>query len=391
MAFKRSGITGGGAGVSVDGRKLVRTGPSTLYCFDSTALTSSQLLWSKSSDNGMTWSVPGAALASVTVNAMSVWYDRWTQGDSGTRIHIAALDVGGDDVRYAYLDTANDTIGGAVVVFAGASFTTAVCSMTKARGGYLYIGFDGDTGTEKGFYRSVDAGANWTSRTDSLNEATPTGDVYQLMPGNYADNQDIDAVFWDASATEISLKVYDDSANSWAESSISGSMTGVSKATAGPQLSASIRHSDGHLILVAWNSRDVGTADLKCWDINGSGSIVAKTDVVTNADDCQAALLSIDQSTDHLYVFYLGKSDGSEVVGTAVGAYFKVSTDGATTWGAEQTLISETGNFGGIGGSLSYSGACFNVMVAIMSTTQPIAFVTFEDRSGAGRGIGRGM
>ncbi len=48
--------------------------------------------------------------------------------------------------------------------------------------------------------------------------------------------------------------------------------------------------------------------------------------------------LFIDQHTDDLYIAHLGKGDGSETVGTSVGAYYHVSTDDAATWGAEVTL-----------------------------------------------------
>jgi hypothetical protein len=348
---------------NIDGRVLVRTGPTTLYSFSfSRQAGTANVFWRKSTDNGATW-MPGGQVSTLSTVAFCLWYDQWTPGDTGTKIHIFHIETDLDDVRYNSLDTASDTLSGVVTVAALASATTAAyCSCCKARGGNLYVAFDIDGGTETGFYRSTDGGTSFGTRSNSINEAA--ADFYQLAPGNYADSQDIDAVFWDTSADELSLKTHDDSANSWAEASISTGMAEVLKTVAGPQFSSMVRHSDGHLIVLAWNAHDVSTADLKCWDINGSGSITAKTDVITNADDVQGTFLFIDQATDDLFAFYLGKSDGSETVGTSVGVYGKRSTDGGATWGAEFALDYPLADYDWMGGVPSYAGAPYTVMVS---------------------------
>jgi hypothetical protein len=372
---------------NIDGRALIRTGPATLYAVTVSRQTGTAVVhWRKSIDNGATW-ITGGQVGTLSVVAFAVWFDQWTPGDSGTKIHIWHIETDLDDVRYNSLDTATDTVSSVVTVAALASATTAAyLSGCKARGGNLYVAFDIDGGTETGFYRSTDGGAVFGARTN-VNEGG-AGDLYQLVPGNYADSQDIDAVFWDASADELSLKTHDDSANSWAEASISTGMVEVAKATCSPQFSSMVRHSDGHLIVLAWNGHDTGTDDLKCWDINGSGSITAKTDVITNVDDCQGALLFIDQSTDDLYAFYLGKSDGSETVGTSVGVYGKRSTDGGATWGTEFSLGYDLADYDWIGGVPSYASPIFNVIVSNDGRDELLVFCRFPN---LGRGIGRGM
>jgi hypothetical protein len=372
---------------NIDGRVLVRTSATTLYAFSFSRQTGTAgVFWRKSTDNGATW-MPGGSITSLSTVACCLWYDQWTPGDTGTKIHIFHIETDLDDVRYNSLDTASDTLASVVTVAALTSATTAAyLSCCKARGGNLYVAFDIDGGTETGFYRSTDNGASFGTRSNSINEAT--ADLYQLVPGNYADSQDIDAVFWDTSADELSLKTHDDSANSWAEASISTGMADVAKTVAGPQFSSMVRHSDGHLIVLAWNSLDVSTADLKVWDINGSGSITAKTDVITNVDDVQCAFLFIDQATDDLYAFYLGKSDGSETVGTSVGAYGKRSTDGGATWGAEFSLELPLSDYDWIGGVPSYSGTPFYVMVSNDTVDE---LLVFFQAGNLGRGIGRGM
>jgi hypothetical protein len=320
-------------------RAMVAASAAALYVFLADGDT--DLKYYKSTDGGQNWAGPtliGAASASGPI--FSVWFDKWTPGDSGTRIHIWWCESTDDDIIYNYLDTSTDTLGTQVVVFAAGSASTSASNQmagTKARGGNLCVGFDIDGGTETGFYRSTDAGATWAIASN-LNEVGT--DYYHLFPGNEADTQDIWAVFLDRSANAISLKTFDDSGDSWSEAAI-GAMVDADHDTISPMFSGVIRHADNHLILCQWNAHDAATADLKAWDINGAASITALTDVNTDADDCAGVALFIDQSTTDLYAAYLGKADGSETFGTSVGVYYKKSTDDGATWGAE-TPLAET-------------------------------------------------
>ncbi len=328
-----NGIPGKAFGPS--GRALVVPNGTDVYAFYNAS--SNDLVYTKSTDGGKTFAAP------VTVDAgaiefFCVWFDKWTPGDAGTLVHIWWLESTGSDVKYRNLDVSTDTFGAAAVtVFDGASVSIGgnnALTGAKMRGGNLLVAFDIDGGTETGCYRSTDGGANWTSRANP-NEAAST-DYYLMFPGNEADNQDAWLVFWDRSADELSLKTYDDSGDSWAEASIATGFADQDYFSAAtsiyPQFAGAIRDSDNHLMLVAWNSYDVATADLACWDINGAGSITAKTNVNTDTDDCQCCGVSIDQTTDVIYVYYIGKSDGSEVVGTSTHLWRKQSADGGATW-----------------------------------------------------------
>ena len=341
-----------------DGRGIVRTSASTLYLI----AVGSGVQYQKSTDNGLTWTLPiGITSGDTTQHAVGVWFDKWTSGGTGTRIHIAHVGVVTNDVHYNYLDTADDSQGSDVVVQAGTSATSAAqVSICKTRGGNLLLAANIDTGAEIFFRKSVDNGVNWTTPAGSPLEAA--NDIFIMLPANVSDNQDAWCIFWDISADEITLKTFDDSAGTWSENGISGAtLTEVSPATANPQLSAVIRHSDGHALVAVWNSRDVATADLKTWDITDSGTITAKTDIVTNTDDCNLIHLYIDQATNNVYAVYVGKSDGSEVIGTTAGIYYKVSTDGMATWGSEQTLISTQSVWSGLIGSPSGTGEYLDV------------------------------
>ncbi|KXK09250.1 MAG: Glycyl-glycine endopeptidase LytM precursor [Microgenomates bacterium OLB23] len=185
----------------------------------------SDLSYLKTTDGGASWTGLTDIKASETILGFDVWYDKWTTGDTGTKIHIWYFGTGADDIIYESLDTANnDTQTSEVIAFNG---TTAVAgrgvfvSGAKMRGGNLYVAFDIDAGAEKGVRRSTDGGSNWTIRyttgtTDTIIEATV--DQSLVFPGNEADNQDMWLLYHDASTNELTLKVHDDSANSTSES-----------------------------------------------------------------------------------------------------------------------------------------------------------------------------
>lgn len=307
------------------------------------------VVYRKTTDGGASW---GSAVEIHAGNDryLSIWFDKWTPGNSGTIIHIWWLDVVDDDIFYRTLDTSSDTLGTERVVFAGASFSTAssravhTISGVKAVGGYLYVQFWGDSDGENGFYRSDDDGATWDARTNGA-DGNEADEVICLPDDDSGDNNDIVMIYWDRSADEISIKKYDDSdgaSGSWGETSISGSMVDTTLIL---QMSAVVRHSDGNIIVAAWSELDPAgaDADLKVWDITlATPTIAGKTDVITDTDDCICAALFIDQNNDDLYCAYLGNEDGSETWLATLTAFYKKSDDGGATWGSQTTYQADT-------------------------------------------------
>ena len=306
--------------------------------------TDSVVVYIKSTDRGLSWSAP-VDVGGAAVLCLATWYDRWSSS-SGDVIHIAYTDGSPDDVLYRPLNTATDTLGTETVVFAGASATASQCilSIVKSRGGNLYCAFNLDSGTEEGFYRSTDSGGTWGARSN-VGEAAL--DRFILMPGFAADTQDIICIYWDISNDEISRKNYDDSGDSWAteaEASIATSMVEGSIATDTPQFSAVSDLSNSRILLAAWSARDLANADLRFWTITEAAITESATNVVLNSTDDQGMVavgLATDTST--VYVFYVGKSDGSETMNTAVNIYYKTSTDVGATWSAETKLNTTVG------------------------------------------------
>lgn len=347
---RRADITVGQGGNQYTGGGtcyLVQTLAGVLYAIY--ADTGSDVSYRKSTDGGLTWSTQTVISGAITATAVAVWYDRWSDYAAGL-IHVAFQDSAADDTFYRTIDTENsDTLSNAVTTIMTGSSTAAGghLSIVRAKGGNVYCKTVIDAGAEGGFYRlpsaNVPNGAWDAART--VDEAIATTDQMILLPDlDAADTNDIMAIFWDASADEISRKLYDDSANSWSESSIATSMVDQTAASNFPHFAAAMDIANTRAVLVAWSAIDTLNADLRCWTVD-SGSISEVTNVVQNSTDDQGlAGISIDPATGEWTVVYGGKSDGSETFSSAIKIYCKGSRDSGSTWGPETALTSAAGS-----------------------------------------------
>lgn len=321
----------------------ITTGEMYLFYVD----TGSDLAFRKSSDLGVSWSNPTVVFAG-TITGFAVWYDRWSD-IAGGLIHLAYTESGTHDTLYRTVNTASsDALSTQTVIFAGASavITGSNLSITRSRGGNVYCKTQIDAGAEGGFFKLLNANVPngaWAAALTNT-EALATLDMQIMVPGFAADNNDVMCIFWDASANQISRYVYDDSANTWAETILTGTYTEISPATAFPNFAVTVDLTNSKIILIAWNAIDTANQDLTCWEIDET-TATAKTDVVTNAtDDCGLAAISIDLQTGYWHAFYAGASNGSETWTTSLNIYTKVSQDGGTTWGPETKLTNANRN-----------------------------------------------
>lgn len=297
--------------------------------------SNSDVVYVKSTDGGETWG-SAVVLLTGTSASVSVWFDRWS-GIAAGKIHV--IYISNNDVFYRSIDTENsDTLTAATTVFDGASSASGCAmSITRARGGNLYAKVMIDAGAEGGFFRSVDGGANWTSRTDS--EALAASDQWALVPGFAADNQDIMCIFMDASASEISRCIYDDSGNSWAETSIATSITALAASTAYPNFAVAVDLANSQIVLAVWTAADALNADLLCFTVTES-AITPKTDVITNSTDDQGLVaIGIDTDSGDWDVFYFGASDGADNFTSQITVRHRVSTDDGATWSSATVVL----------------------------------------------------
>ncbi len=303
--------------------------------------TGADLVYRKTADGGATWGAAQAVVAAAACDAFmyDCWADWQTSGDAGTKIHIAYISRDLNQIRYVYLDTSDDSVGGNDLIEACQGtgtfnvvigFGATMVSISKTRGGNLVVALayqDNAPTYFSSFYTSPDADT-WTSKASPY-EAY--GDNCLLFPANLADNQDVWGVYWDADAEAISLKTFDDSGNSWSEQAISGGMV---PSILSMQMDGAIRLSDGHLILAAWSGFNVATADLMTWDINGAGSITAKTNVITDTAEYALVSVFVNQANDDIYVAYAGGTDFT----TLVKVFYQLSQNGGGSWDGQAAM-----------------------------------------------------
>ena len=296
--------------------------------------STNNLVWSKTENGGANWSAANE-IVPAAVRGFDCWADWQTDGDAGTKIHIACVEDATDTVMYAYLDTSDDSEGtdtieacqGTGTIRAFSSRAAHEISITKTRGGNLAVAFRYEDDAQTafyGFYTSPD-GDTWTSKNTPW-EATD--DHILLFPANLADNQDLWAIFWDLDADEIDIKTFDNSGNSWAIQNIVGTML---ESTFYLQMDGAIRFSDGHLIFTAWSRYDNADSDLKCWDITDAGTITAKTNLITDTAEYFLCSVLINQDNDDIYVAYVGGASAQSLT----QARYQKSDDGGGTWSGD--------------------------------------------------------
>lgn len=366
---------------------VIRTPTGTLYVVYID--TGSDVAFRKSDDNGISWSNPTIIFAGVVV-ALSVWYDRWSDITAGL-IHIAYQESTTDDTLYRTINTeSSDALSTQTVIFAGASTAGGGhLSITRSRGGNVYCKTVIDAGVEGGFFRlpnaNVPNGAWDAART--INEALATTDQIILVPGFAADNQDIMAIWIDSSANGLSRQIYDDSANSWAETAIiadGGVVEGIAT-TAWPHFDAAVDITNSRIIVVCWTAVDTANADLRCFTVTESAITETSTNVVLNSTDDQGmvAIAVNEDDADHWVVFYCGASGGGETFQTSLNIYAKGTKDAGATWSPETQITQAAHNMrmilssprcpDGRWGLVYFEDLAIDELVCVATLTQPHA------------------
>jgi hypothetical protein len=300
-------------------------------------VTTSDLMMSKMELGASGWNEP-VTIHTGTLLTFATRFDR-DDGYNDDFIHVAVIDTGNDDVHYYSIDTTNDdTVAGPTTI--GSGTTTAAggaLSISRMRGGNLLCAWCIDGGAEYGVSRSVDTGANWTARATATGLEGESGDMWSMLPVSdlAGDQNDGILIFYDASASELSRKIYDDSADSWAETSIVASITMPAASSTYPHFATAVYDDASTNIVAVWTATDTLNADLRIFTVSES-SISEKTNVVLNSTDDQGLVsLSYNPNGNVWRVWYCGASDGSETFSTSLSVYRKDSNDDGSTWGAE--------------------------------------------------------
>lgn len=289
----------------------------------------------KTTDGGATWGSAVNIYTTDDVQQFCVWYGKWNT--SNTKIHLWYNDTR-DLVSYRSLDPSSDTLSAETTCVTGAptgattGWVTAMITGTRTLGGNLLIFGKQDNAGSSGVFpirRSVDEGANWTNRT-ATGEASQ--DEWMLLPANAADNQDAYMIYGDASADELSVKFYDDSASTvGSEVTISGA-GGYVEAGA-DYLNWDAIYYNGSIYVVWCTLHNSASANLKASSFvanAASPTVNAKTNVLSATQAVVSPRLFVDAVNGHIYCFYLRGT-----LGSSMHLYYKRSTDLMATWGTE--------------------------------------------------------
>lgn len=308
----------------------------------------------KTANSGASWTEQDAAnaplITTASVHSDACW-EGMVPGDGGTDIHVVYGETSGTDtIYYERFDTATDAWIGTPVSVGTVSFwegNDSTTSITKGRGGsgnlYICAEFNNAT-TPFTFYRSTDGGSSWTSKAIPTSPAIARVDRQRLSPGYETDVNDIWMLNWDESSSDLTVYVYDDSADSWgtgvdlATSVVRGSTTGH-----GSHFFDAFLDTDAEkLIVAAWTAYDTSTADLVVWSYAVGGTAANLTDVVTNQDNSFLAGGFYDPVNDEFYVAFAGNGTETLTTTAALNVYYKVSTDKGSTWGSATAYTAAT-------------------------------------------------
>ncbi len=367
---------------------------STGYAFyrDSTGYCA----YSKTTDGGVTW---GAAVNVFTTNTaclqIAVWYDRWTPGDTtGTLIHIAVIDSTNDDIFYRYLDTSNDTLStGPVNITSGRGYAGSLgagtnhVALTKGTDGALYAAVsDASDNMAVRCTTTCTTATNWTVSEPA---SWTTGNDNQILVPMLSGN--ILFLWWDISVTTNDIKYSRWNGSSW--SAWANVDTALDNTTYDASWGAAVDPSTGNVYLAhAASAATLGTDDdIRVKRFNASnGTWTTLTDVVTNSvcagvSNCgiTGAKIARDNTTGYLYVLYSAQSTpGTASTGNV---YFKISTDGGSTWSSEfGPVYSTNDDIYGARLSLSDSSGILRIYATWYAATpddlfgRPIAPLTFN-------------
>lgn len=327
--------------------------PTSVFVSDQTGYAfyryqNGRCVYSKTIDGGATWAASVEVDGQNDCLGIGVWYDRWTPGNnSGNYIHIVTWDSAGnpDELYYTCLDTSDDSLTTTVDASSNSSQIstfnagTNIASITKGTDGDLYMGIqDGDDSYVIKCNSGDDCtdGSNWVEA--GSNPFDFDNDFLILMP--LADG-DIMAIRWDisADANDIQSKTYDDGSGSWSASWTDIDTNAVANDTYDAAFGATVDKSSGDIYLAYAGDFDaLGTDDDIRTAIYDGSSWSGTTDVLTNdLEGVTGVKIALDETTGDIYVVYTALTT---VADTGTGnVYFKKSTDGMSSWGAESAAL----------------------------------------------------
>jgi hypothetical protein len=353
-------VIGGGESARAASRCQVVIDDLTIYVF-SISNTGDVAYW-KTTDGGETWGAPVSWGQGTTDSQWyDIYYEKWNGSGGRNIVHLAHHhDAGTRGLYYRQLDLDTDTLTTAVLAISlGGSPDNGTHGFGLGRDGSLYLtGSSLATGIVAS--RSIDDGQTWASVAGKIAEFAQQDQIVVWADFSSADPADLSAIYWDDSASELSLKRLDVSADSVTETAFGTSMDKPADSAA--NLSTALDRGTGHIYVAALDVAGAGSNNLKTWDVYGA-TATATTNVLSATTFVQCVALGITSAGIQCYY---GR-DASAASLASIEIYYKRSTDTMVTWGTETAYTSRD------------TGGTYRIMVDPYSVANVFAPVWEED------------
>lgn len=330
-------------------------------------------VYRKTTNGGVSWSATTTVDSQVDCVAISVWYDRWTPGDTGNYIHIATLDTSSDIVWYNRLDTDGDTLlmGNSPVNAAVNSGQTGTIvagqnqvSITKATNGIVYISsIDNTDAYVVRCTTNCHTTAGWTEAG-----TRPFG-----LTNNYAllaplPNGNILAIHRDVTLEDMGSKVWNNGTGAWDVATTTFDFNALDNTTYDVGMAMTVSPTTGDIFLAYIASSTALGADDQIRTAKYSGGTwTLKKEVVRYTEmGITNVAIALDANNDDVYVAYSArKTPGT--LGTG-NIYWRKSVDDMASWTYEQGPVNSA--------SSDFYGVDMNVV-----STERIFVTWFDDTS----------
>lgn len=304
-------------------------------------------VYSKTIDGGANWGAEVNVDPQTDCLRISVWYDRWTPGDTtGNYIHVATIDGSDDDIFYRRIDTSDDTQSTIINITSGSTYvgvlvnTANQVSITKATDGRLMAAtMDASDSIVVTCTTTCTTATNWSETSPNF----LIGDDYPLLVPRLSG--EIMLIMWDTSNDDL---VYWQYTGSWTSTSTI-EFNAADNTTYDAALGAAINKRTGDVYLaVVDDASTLGTDDdIKTWRYT-AGAWNATTNAITNSASCAgvancgltSAKIAVDEWSGDVYVVYSARSTFNGA--TTANIRWKRSTDHMVSWGSEQGPLDVT-------------------------------------------------
>jgi hypothetical protein len=283
----------------------------------------SYMVYSTSTD-GSTWASPTTIRTAAYGYTFSVWFD-------GTYLHYAYASASSIYYRRGTPNSDGTITWSADEQTVSTTYNSASYPMISVdTNGYVWIGYNDKTGTKYYPYVIKSGNNDGTWGTGTITQLSTTSSSYwrvSIIPLTAGKMLAIYASY------DVLVK-----AKKWDGSAWGSEVTTTSAIYYGYYHSAVAQGDDVHLVFLKYSTYDI----LYVKYTYSSDSFGSETTLVSGATSTSSPVISIDASTNDLYVFAATKTTGTPSGWTADHIYYIKYTASSGTWGSWTDWIDES-------------------------------------------------